>query len=201
MEIMAAFDLMLASLRAADASRRQVAGVLAWRDLVAMAVLARQACGQVEGPPPPEEGTRVATHDAATHRAWLHLCEQITSALKRQAHCATETHAQWGWAEQQRGHERDDWLDAAAAAEDDNGRAHCLAMAGKCEEARIRARAEMAAAAAWHTAAEDAAVSGQALAAHEDRIHRPAGEAVAAAGGLAEVATAKHYHVMEGGHR
>lgn len=198
MEITAAFDLMLASLRAADASRRQVSGVLSWRDLVAVAVRARRACGQAEGPPPPAAGTQVAAHDAATHRAWLHLCGQITAALEAQARCAIEAHVRWRWAEHQRARERDDWLDAAAAAGDDDGRAHCLAMAEECEEARIRASAEMTAAAGWHTAVEQATASGQALAVHEDRIHRPAGEAVAAAGGLAEVAAVKHYHVMEG---
>jgi hypothetical protein len=48
----------------------------------------------------------------------------------------------------------------------------------------------------WELHARDAAAAGRLLVGREDRVHVPVGNAVAAAGGLPEVARDKHYHTM-----
>ncbi len=106
-----------------------------------------------------------------THRLWLATCRAVIDALHAQA-----THA--------------DALYRAAMAEADRA---------KTKKRRQAALAAAQRAAAWKTAAERAASLGAGLIAREDAILRPVGNAIAAAGGPAEVAKDKHYH--QGGRR
>ena len=72
-------------------------------------------------------------------------------------------------------------------------------MAEHAERSRVAATENATAALAWQAAAADAAAFGRSLVDGEDRIHRPVGEAIIAAGGTAEVAKEKDYHVIAAG--
>lgn len=72
------------------------------------------------------------------------------------------------------------------------------AQAAKNAKAREAALARAARAAEWKSAAMTAETAGAGLVASEDAILRPVGEAVAAAGGVGEVARDRHYHQGRG---
>ena len=81
MELTAAFDVMLSSLTAADASRRQVTGVLDWRTLVEQAQQAASQYLAEAGEAMEHDSAHVAGHDTPTHKSWRDLCQDIIRAL------------------------------------------------------------------------------------------------------------------------
>lgn len=167
-----AFMLMLGCITAADASRRQVNGILAWRDQVRHALAKAQAAGGTAG-------TKAAVVPSTTHRAWLVASGAIVDALYTQAAAAARLRCECEAAAEA--------LEAeAAATQDEDEAGELLAQA-----AALRARAE--AATVWQIAALEAAAAGRSLTTAEDAIARPVGEAIAAAGGVREVPGAKHY--------
>jgi hypothetical protein len=193
MDILPAFDVMLGSLTAADASRRQVNGVLVWRALAeaaeaAMGAYAKQADGDI----PPVMLARVSP--TPTHRAWMRQSGLIIAVLENREQQALT--AQVTWTDRARQHEqaRDRWLAAAEAAAGPSDRAARQAAAQREEGERARCAAAAALAGAWQSAAAEAVSAGQALTGSEDAIQRPVAEAVIAAGGPTEVALDKRYH-------
>ena len=193
MDILPAFDAMLGSLTAADASRRQVTGVLAWRALAEAADAAMDAyANQADGEVPPVMLARVSP--TPTHRAWMRQSGLIITVLENREQQALT--AQVTWTDRARQHEqaRDWWLAAAEAAASPGERAARQAAAQQEEEERARCAAVAALAGTWQAAAAEAVSAGQALTGREDAIQRPVAEAVIAAGGPAEVALDKRYH-------
>ena len=169
-----AFMLMLGCITAADASRRQVNGILAWRDQVRHALAKAQAAGGTAG-------TKAPAVPSTTHRAWLVASGAIVDALYTQSTAAGILRCECEAAAEE--------LEAEAAAtedEDEDEAGELLTQA-----AALRARAE--AATVWQIAALEAAAAGRSLTTAEDAIARPVGEAIAAAGGVREVPGAKHY--------
>jgi hypothetical protein len=194
MEILPAFDMMLGSLTAADASRRQVNGVLTWRTLAAAAEAGRSAYSKAAGGEEVLSVMKARVRRTPTHVAWMRQCGLMIAVLEGQEHQALA--AQVTWTDRARQHEqaRDRWLTAAAAATDDAERDACYSAAAREEAERARCAEIVRLAGAWQAAAAEAVSAGLALTAREDAIQRPVAEAVIATGGLAEVARDKHYH-------
>jgi hypothetical protein len=195
MELMQAFDVMLGSLTAADASRRQVQGCMDWRALVEAAYAAGRDYCAAAGTQIQPAGREVAGHATPTHRAWLDLCQQIIKTIGAQHQQAFAEMSFWLAEAVRHAKLRDDWLRAAAAADSPQQRAYCLEQAAREERERVNCLALARRAQLWMDAARYAAQFGMALAAREDQINRPVGEAIAAAGGTGEVARARTYHV------
>lgn len=178
MRILTAMTRMADVLQAVDAPARQLRGVGDWRLDIAASVTAGRVFGEPAGMSINDKPRLALTggwsrprqvrflYGSGTHRAWLGLCNAIAGALDKQ-----QTHAGLILA---------DALDRAATAEDDSEAAAALAVARVAEE--------------WWLAAGTAAAAGRALIRREDAIMRPVGEAMAAAGGITEVARDKHYH-------
>jgi chemotaxis protein histidine kinase CheA len=178
--ILMAMVRMEEALAAEDAPKRQIQRVKAWHLDIASTVLAAAECASPAGlilenlHEPRSRGTRgwawtlplAFVNGTRTHRAWLRLCEAILQALALQQVCAERARA-------------------TAEAEADSA---------KSSTAKKQARARAAAAEAWRQAAAQAEVTGRVLVRAEDAILRPVGEAVAAVGGIREVALDKHYH-------
>jgi hypothetical protein len=182
--ILTAIMEMETALLAEEAPQRQLDAVRAWQMDVIAAALAANACGSTTGlnldtmPEPRGSGRRgwkwspqtEFVTGVRTHRAWKKLCELIISAL-----LAQETEAES--------------LRSAAMAQ---------ARAATTEDARATALARARKAAAWKESAFHAEIAGRVLVEHEDAIVRPVGLAIAAAGGISEVAKDKHYHQGRG---
>lgn len=176
MDLMRAFTQMLAGVTAADASARQVRGVLVWREYVHNAVrLAPEGCEGQVGPSP----------ESVTHRGWRLAAGAILAVLRAQAGAA-DARAATETAEAARQDEIAAAHDSAAASADDGGAAH-LAAARAAREAAATARVRADAAMAWGVAARDAHTTGTRLVAEESAIAFPVGQALAAAGGADEV--------------
>lgn len=188
MRLLAAMDDMAKVLVSADAPERQLKGVREWRADIAYALAAGSGFASVgklidtnRGPTLTRGWARpegvLFLFGTPTHRAWRNLCKMIVRALEMQ---------QWG-AELV----RESALDIVAAVE-------LRAKRGIATPADI-SRAEAAAVKAqlaeeWWCAASYAAAAGRSLIKREDRIMRPIGLAIAAAGGLDQVVRDKHYH-------
>jgi len=189
--ILAAMNDMADAMTAVNASRRQIRGVAAWRDLVAAAVEAGQAAGAERAGllAAPVTGSQthaqwMATADAiiatlADHNA---EAEAIAADARELADDAHETRrradADRAQAEAHELHQQ-----AAACAR------RAAAAARDAEEFEERAEA----CEAWAAACRDASAYGASLAAREDDIHAPVSHAIAAAGGRAWIADDKHF--------
>lgn len=192
MDLMRAFTQMLAGVTAADASLRQVRGILVWREHVHTAV----RCGPGDGGH--AEGMAVgAVPESVTHRGWRGAAEMILDALYRQA-CAADTLAAEAATEAAEADILADSYEAAAASADDDGAAVLLAAALAAREAAKEARRRAGAAMAWNVAALDAHTTGTRLVADENAIAASVGQALAAAGGVGEVYGAKHALTTDG---
>ena len=189
--ILAAMNDMADAMTAVNASRRQVTGVAAWRDLAAAAIAAGQAAGS-----PTAGDLAVPAAGSRTHGRWMatagaiittfdgHAAEaEMLAFLARER--AVEARKVEEQAEARRGQaEADDLPDAAAAY----GR-----LADAAAEEAEKAERHAAALDAWAVAAADASAYGVRLAAREDAVHQPVGHAVADVGGRAWIANDKHF--------
>lgn len=113
-----AFYLMLDSLSAADATREQVRGVLAWRELASLAGAHRQGCGRFPGV------DRLVMPATADHTAWTQACTQIIAVLR-----TWEDEAERQWLEQ-------DLLAGEAEQDRDRWRAQATARRAQAEQNR-----------------------------------------------------------------
>jgi hypothetical protein len=207
-DIVADLEHMMGCLTAADASRRQVAEVLAWQQHVQSAVTAADAYTQspvayLRTPQPAQQ-----VPESSVHRGWTAACAQIAGALSAEAAEAEQfwfRHIEEALA----------WEAAAAAAMARAAAAHAAAADADDAESAAAAEAEAAAAEAeaaaaeamaqahrraaalaeaWHEAAAYASQFGAGIVAIENSIQLPVAEAVAAAGGSREVAQVKTFH-------
>lgn len=171
-----AIDQMDEALGAIGAPARQRRGVLEWRLDVAVAVRCASVFTKPRGMriaqtvytsrrPMPNPALAFVSGDL-THRAWVRMCRALLSAL----------HAQIGHAAALHEH-----FKAVALSADDPAVANAAAVLAQ-------------AAWQWQAAASSAADRGRLLVERENRIHLPVGYAVAAAGGVHQVAQAKNYH-------
>lgn len=188
MRILAAMTRIEEVLVTADAPRRQLRGVANWRADIAAAVVAGRPFTKAAGMSI-DDAPRLSLYGwsrppqvkfiygAPTHRAWLRLCRAIVGALDtQQAHAAQIVEM---------------CLAKAAAAKRRNGPGDGKRMAAALAWAET--------ADSWWLAAGVAAATGRDLIRREDKVMRPVGEAMAAAGGITQVARDKHYH--QGGAR
>jgi hypothetical protein len=174
MSLMRAFTVMLGDVKAADASARQVTGILQWRDYV------HEAVRRGEGLPC-SPGRAVHMPSSSTHARWVMAAEAILDDLREQASDADELYA--------------DAMAAANAADGEEAAAESEAASAEASAAAEQAAAarELAEKAmVWGIAARDAHTFGERLVADENEIAVPIGEALAAAGGVSEVYGSKH---------
>lgn len=174
--LLTALDQMQATLFAADAPARQLAGVAAWRDTVAAAVAIGSRYRRPAGlsidttsrPGPAGQARPNQTrflHGHATHAAWRGLCLAILDALQQQRAQADRFTAHW---------ER-------------------RAKLAYTPRTRTYATEQANTARSWSAAAAAAENAGRALIATEDAIQVPVGRAICRVG-FHEVAADKHYH-------
>jgi hypothetical protein len=195
MRLLAAVDEMSAVLMSADtdAPARQLRGVREWRADITFAVSAGAAFPGAPGKSIDTNRRPTLTRGWAhpegvlfifgtpTHRAWRNLCKTIVHALVVQREAA--------------GRQQASALDFVELVERRRKRGIAtVADIRRAEAAVIRAGL----ADEWWLAAASAAASGMALIEREDKIMRPIGLAIKAAGGLTEVAQDKHYHDRAG---
>ncbi len=194
MRLLAAMDDMAKVLVSADvdAPARQLKGVRVWRADIAYAVAAGSTFPSVgklidtsRGPTLTRGWARpegvLFLFGTPTHRAWRNLCKTIVRALVYQQGDAELA--------------RESALDIVAAVELRAKRGIATpADLSRGEAAAVRAQL----AEDWLCAAGYAAAAGRSLIKREDKIMRPIGLAIRAAGGLAEVAQDKHYHDRAG---
>lgn len=192
MDLMRAFTQMLAGVTSADASARQVRGILVWREHVHTAVRrGPDGCSQTEG-------TDVgAVPESVTHRGWRGAAGMILDALHRQA-CTADAIAGTADAEAADADRRAACHDAAAASAEDSAAAAHRAAAQAAREAADAARARADAARLWCVAALEAHATGTRLVEDENAIAFPVGQALAAAGGAREVYGDKHALTTDG---
>jgi hypothetical protein len=189
--ILAAMNDMADAMTAVNASRRQVAGVAAWRDLAAASVTAGQAAGA------PHTGELAApAAGSRTHGQWMTTADAIIITLNGHA---AEAEAMAGEAleaaDDARGRQRRANAGRAQAEADgrpDEASAFAAQAAGAAQDAED-AEDQADACEAWAAAAADASAYGAALTAREDAVHAPVGHAIAAAGGRAWIADDKHF--------
>lgn len=192
--LMRAFDLMLAQVTAADASRRQVRSILEWREVT------RRVLDAALSP----EGTFVGPADSRTHRGWRAAAEGINDALRIQEQFAIAAQTEAA-AEADREDQAASDSEAAAAAADAEaqrsdtgadvaGRARAAQQAREHRQAAAQhrqaaeaARKRAADATDWMIAALDARQVGERVIAEEDSVAIPVGDAITGAGGLPEV--------------
>ena len=180
MEIGTALDVMTGGLTAADASARQVSGILAWGDLAAAS---REAALAVTSTP---AGLTVTAGESRVHRQWRDQALAITAAFRAQAAHADRIAAAATAA-----------AERAEAAAADAALARNAALAASAAAVAAANRERAAAAMRWQAAALDAATAGDSLITREDTITVPVGDAQAAAGGVPEAAASKHYYTLE----
>ena len=206
MNLMRAFTVMLSGVTAVDAPRRQVNGILEWRDYVMEAL---RHANSHESP----SGTDVsAALSSETHAGWRAAAGEILAALLEQEADADRRYhrAKQQMAAAEAAARREETAAAtcralAAASTDDKTTAALQAEAQQhdAEAARHRedaeaARRRMEAAMAWIIAARDAIGYGQLLVTQEDGVALPVGEAIARAGGYREVYGEKHALTADG---
>ena len=223
MSLMRAFTVMLRDVTAEDASARQVNGILTWREYVHEAV--RRGEGLPGSPSRAVLITDSLTHarwKVAAEAILEDLAEQAndadvlyaekTAEAEEQDRQADAAESEAASAEMSAAAEEaaaaacDPEKDAAAMAAHYAAAAYyrsvaTAAMARAAEYRRRAAEAREVAdkAMAWGIAARDAITFGERLAADEDTIAIPVGEAVAAAGGVTEVYGTKHALTTDGG--
>ena len=208
MDLMRAFTVMLGGVTAADAPRRQVNGILEWRDYVYGAVKRAAAVPDAD-----LSGLEVAlVTSSQTHLEWRMAAGAILDALAQQANAADVAYARAKAAEAaalreaaECDAEAEACEQAAAAADDAAEAAMYVAEAAmwraRAEEWRREAQRQAAIAAAameWGAAARDAIAYGSRLVTGEDAMALPVAEAVAAAGGPSEVYGQKHALTLDG---
>lgn len=176
MRILTAMTRMQDTLTTAQAPQRQLQGVQDWRTAIEAAVAAGQHAGapgmhiddahrlSVSGWVRPPQVRFL--HGDPTHKAWMDLCKAIIRTLTtHQTHTAERC---------------DIWRVRAEKA--------------RSRAARNAALRKTAQAALELDRTFTAALTGRTLIDREDAIMRPVGMAIAAAGGVDEVARDKHYH-------
>lgn len=186
--ILDAMTGMQAVLVNADAPRRQMDGVAAWRADIVDAVAAAHLWPNAEGmriDDTPRLGFRggwshppqvAFLRGDTTHRAWLQLSRAIASALWDQwSHASLISEAAWV---------------KARKAE----KAYVAMPSLHAHRVLIVAVRRAKLADTWRLNAALATSTGRALIRREDRILRPVGEAIASVGGITQVARDKHYH-------
>lgn len=177
LRLLTAMTEMTDVLRSVEAPRRQLDGVLDWSAGISAAVMAAQAFKaprgmEIDDAPRWSAHGRARPqhvnflHGDATHKAWRDLCKAVIAALKKQYGHATAL--------------LEYWEEVYERAETDKERAVALEW--------------MQVAAAWQAAAGLAYTQGEDLVRREDKIMRPVGKAIAAAGGVDQVARVRHYH-------
>lgn len=195
--IVAAMNDMADAMTAVNASRRQVGGVAAWRDLVIAAVAAGRAAGAGHA-----GRLAVPAQGSLTHGQWLATAGAVITTLD--GHVA-EAEAAAGAARGRAAEARDQQEQAEAglaqaeADERPEAAAAYAALADAAAEEAEWAEGHAGACEAWAAAASDASGYGAALTRREDAIHAPVGAAVADAGGGAWIAEDKHFITMDGG--
>lgn len=202
MDLMRAFTVMLGGITAADASSRQVNGILVWRAYVYEALQCSYSVPEAE-----DRGSDVIlVTSSETHLEWRLAAAAILDALARQANSADVAYERAVRAAAAATAAAEDYDAAAGACEanagatDDQKEASAyLAQAEKfrvaadtCRKEAARQNAIAVAAVAWGIAARDACAFGSALVAQENAVAFPVGEAIAAAGGPDEVYGDKH---------
>jgi len=180
-DLLGAYDVMLRGLTAADASRRQLNGVIGWAWHVAAACRAGEGCGSTAGM------TVNLAGGEYDHGSWKSDCRQILSALLRQQAAA----------------ERIRLAELAAAAREEAAAAAARrrgepGMAARHDREAARHRDRAARALKWQLAASDARGQGWLLIRAEDAHAIPVHEAIQRVGGLAEVARVKAYYQLAG---
>jgi hypothetical protein len=210
MDLMRAFSVMLSGITAADASDRQVNGILRWRELV------HEAVKRSPGGTNRAEGTSVGVVASETHLGWRIASGYLIKALRKQentadldyAHAIATAEMAESEAASAQAAAAEAMLAAEACAATVIGiaaAAACVAEAGaqaaaasaalaRAAEAREFAEASMA----WGIAAKEARTFGTRLLADENAIAFPVGEALRAAGGPAEVYGDRHALTMDG---
>lgn len=218
MNIESAFQAMINDVSSADASRRQIDGILDWLDPV------RRACAHARQLEAPASCLEVAFAASATHRTWRASSEAILAALAAQS----ETARAWRAGAEQEAEQRDHLAREADAGAADARREAALARSRAAELAASpdpqaaqgahaqagaaleRARTLDASAALhrehaaqarqlgdscmqWEIAALDAHAEGSRVLATEQPIATRVGEAIRAAGGVLEVPRSKRY--------
>jgi hypothetical protein len=189
--LLAAIDAMDGVLVSVDAPARQLSGVRAWRDDVSAAVQAARPFAAprgmsiVDGHALTRRGWSwhpciAFVHGQDTHAAWVSMCKAIVDALRYQL-----GHAQ-------------DLYDTYRALADKALRNRNMALNktlwNRWERDRVNLLEWTRAALAWKHAAMAAIDTGQALIRQENKIQKPIGLAIAAAGGITQVAQTRHYH-------
>jgi regulator of protease activity HflC (stomatin/prohibitin superfamily) len=193
------YELMLACLHAEDASRRQVQAIIGWRELVQQAVDAARPF-LPDLPSPLAAGLAITgVRDTSTHLRWADATRKIIDALQRQVRTAQERYEHHRAAAAAAAAAAAEAADEAAAATTTAEAEAAAAEVMEAESMRAYHAEMMRLAMIWMQAAEVAASFGTGLLATEDGIARPIAAAIQAAGGLAEVASSKRYHVRGGG--
>jgi hypothetical protein len=189
--ILAAMNDMADAMTAVNASRRQVTGVAAWRDLVAAAVTAGGEAGAGHA------GELAASVGGSrTHGQWMATANAIILTLDchgaEAEAMAADAHDR---ADDARAAKRRADADRAQAEDDDlpDQAADCARRAADAERDAADAEEEAEACEAWGAASADASACGVRLTASEDEIHAPVGQAIAAVGGRAWIAGDKHF--------
>jgi hypothetical protein len=189
--ILAAMNDMADAMTAVNASRRQVAGVAAWRDLAAASVTAGQAAGA------PHAGQlAVPAAGSRTHGQWMATADAIITTLSGHA-AEAEAMAAGAREEAEDARETERQANAARAQAEadelpDQAAAQARRAASAADEAeKWEEHAE--ACEAWAVAASDASAYGVALTVREDAVHAPVGHTVATGGGRAWIANDKHF--------
>ena len=181
--ILDAIQRMEDTLAAAEASNRQLVAVRVWQADIDVAVAYAAQLGSRTGMHLSDSPRLTSTgwvrpepvqfiYGQPVHRAWVRMCQVVIKAMRAQ-------HAE-----------------AIAIATESRRRASRLKRVRSGEAAALLQKAITAD--AWAGAAMRAVENGKSLIKREDKIMRPVGEAIAAVGGLDEVAKDKHYHQANG---
>lgn len=190
--IFAVMNDMADAMTAVNASRRQVTGVAAWRDLTAASI----AAGHAAGAPHAGQLTTPAAAGSRTHIRWMATADAIIITLSgHAAEAEMLAHLAWERAEEAREVEEQAKARRAQAEADDQPDAAAAygRLADAAAEEAEKEERHAAALDAWAVAASDASAYGVALTVREDAVHAPVGRAVAAAGGRAWIANDKHF--------
>lgn len=181
MQLLTAFTAMLGDVGYANASARQIDGILDWSDHVARAVARAKMMHARPGT------LDVTFTGSATHRTWRVSCHSILAALSAQAEEARVRRAE------QNVKAAD--LEQRAAAEEDE-----MAAASLRDEA-VEARGEVSDLIQWEIAANDAHTFGESVIRNEEPVARRVFEGIQAAGGIREVPADKRYAATARGNR
>lgn len=190
--ILAAMTAMTEDMTAVSASRRQVRGVASWRDAVAAAVTAGQAAGAASA------GMLTAdVPGSRTHARWMTTADTVIATLDSHAAeaeakaCDARERAE----EARKAERRANALRQLAENGEIEGQVAIYVKLAADAAAEAEAFEELTEACeAWAAAAANASAHGVRLAAREDEVHAPVGQAIAAGGGQAWIADDKHFN-------